>query len=86
MKSVFLYVFGGDYAALDFERKYDPLSFYYDMLKEGKRYVVINSDEMYAEVKIKEFNDFISDDALVFIKDSLCDYDDLKHTNLYKVI
>ncbi|ALS22154.1 hypothetical protein [Paenibacillus naphthalenovorans] len=84
-KSVFLYVYGGDFSAQDFEQKFNPDEFYEAMLIEDVKYKVIEDDESYIEVKIKEYDGDISDEAIEFIKNLLCDDDDLKHSNLYKV-
>lgn len=82
-KRVFLYVTGDDYAALEFENNYDAQTVYEDMMENKENHIILD-DEFYCEVRIKEF-DYVSDDLLGFVKSELCDYDDLKHANIYEV-
>ena len=86
MKNVFLYVYGSDYSALEFERNYNAQEFYESMVERGITELTIASSKIeFTVVKIVEFDGEIQDEILHFIKDRLCDYDDLKGTNLYKV-
>lgn len=85
-KSVFLYVTGDDYSAMDFERRHKPKDFYESMIENNEQKVVLSDGGVYAIVRIIELNENISNATLDFIKDKLCEYDNLKATNLYKVV
>ena len=82
-KSVFLYVYGDDYSALKFEQRYEPRKVYEDMLGKGETFRIIDDDD-YIEIVIKEFKN-VNDDFLNFVFNTLCDYDQMKHANIYRV-
>lgn len=83
-KTIYLLVSGGDYSALDFERNFNAEKVYQEMLEEGVTSRVYDTDDYYIEVSIKEFG-IVDPDFEIFIKDQLCDYDQLKATNFYQV-
>ena len=84
-KRVFLYVYGGDYSAVEFDGTYDEQIVYEEMVKEGETHKIIEGeDDFYAEVEIKEFDD-IDDDFINFMKNRLCDYDNLKASDIFEV-
>lgn len=75
----FLHVKGDDYAALIFEDEYNPQEVYEKMVSVGE-------DEMELDdinVKIVDLN--IDRNALSYIKENLCDYDQLKSENIFEV-
>jgi hypothetical protein len=84
-KSVFLYVHGDDYAALEFENNYNEQEVYTDMVAKGEKKRVLSGDDYYIEVDIKEFNGQVPADFLDFIMHDFSDYDDLKHSKIYYV-
>lgn len=84
-KTVFLYVYGDDYSALGFERKYNVQDVYEQMVAEEVTKKVIENDEYYIEAKIEEFGE-IDPDFVSFMLNNLCDYDQLKSENIYKVM
>lgn len=81
--SKFLYVKGNDYAALNFEEKYNPQEFYNQMVVENVTEKILK-DDFYAEVEIKEFG-VIDPDFLSFVQHELRDYDDTKHWDIFEV-
>lgn len=83
-ESVFLYVYGDDYSAMTFEQNYNINEVYKDMVNNGETFRVIDEDEDYIEIQIKTFKK-VHDDFLNFVIDSLCDYDQLKGANIYRV-
>ena len=54
------------------------------MLEEGVTSKVYDTEDYYIEVEIKEFG-IIDPDFEIFIKNELCDYDQLKATNIYQI-
>ena len=83
-KTVFLYVSGSDFSALDFERNYNPQDFYEEMVKKGLKLDIVNTDEIYAEVRIKEFG-LVDSEFVSFVLSELVDYDFAKAENIYEV-
>lgn len=83
-KRVFLYVRGDDYSALSFQQEFDMQKFYEEMKKEEKTEETISTDEVYAEVEIKEFTQ-IDDNFINFIRNHIMDYDSSKHTDFFEV-
>jgi len=83
-KSVFLYVYGDDYSALGFEEKYDIQEVYESMVSEGVNKKILEDDEYYIEVEVKEFDE-VDPKFIDWIQHDFCDYDDLKHSNIYQV-
>lgn len=91
MKTAFLYVNNdGDYDAMTFERQYDPQTVYEEMLAEGVTKKELpdleyGEDEGYTiTVELKEFG-AVDPDFETFVIDRLCDYDQLKARNIYRV-
>lgn len=83
-KSVFLYVHGSDYSALDFEQNFNAQEVYKNLLEEGKRKTIFDTDDYYIEVAIKEFEG-VDNKFIEFVSNELCDYDHLKDKNIYRV-
>lgn len=82
-KRVFLYVSGGDYSALDFDENYNAQEIYNKMKSDGITTTRLDSDD-YIEVVIYEFG-AIDDKFISFMKDRLCDYDQLKAADIFEV-
>lgn len=84
-KTVFLYVYGEDYSALEFERNYKAQEVYETMVAEGvTKKVLQDDDDSYIEVKIEEFN-AVDPNFVSFVLNNLCDYDQLKSEDIYEV-
>lgn len=83
-KSVWLYVSGDEYSAQEFIENYNVEDFYSKMVAEGVNLEVIDEEEFYMEVEIKDFGD-VDDSFVRFIKDNLCDYDSLKSCDIFRV-
>lgn len=83
-KRVFLYVYGDDYSALHFDQEYDKQELYESMVNKNEKHRIIETDEFYIEIKIKEFGE-IDDTFVQFIRDYLCDSDDLKNADIFEV-
>jgi hypothetical protein len=83
-KNIFLYVYGDDYSALGFSEKYNTKEVYESMIAAGITHKILENDEYYIEVKIKEFGE-IDPEFIYFMKDQLCDYDNLKNSDIFKV-
>jgi hypothetical protein len=90
-KSVFIYVNNdGDYDALSFEQHYNTQKVYEEMVAAGVKKKNL-PDLEYGEdegitirVEIKEFGE-VDPEFESFITDKLCDYDQLKARNIYRV-
>ncbi len=82
-KSVYLYVYGDDYAAIDFSRNYNPQEVYEEMCSNGETHKIIDEDD-YIELRIIEF-DKVDSTFVDWIKDNLCDYDQLKGRDIIEV-
>ncbi|WP_411735083.1 hypothetical protein [Paenibacillus sp. M2] len=82
-KSVYLYVCGGDYAAIEFVRNYNPQEVYEEMCSSGETLRVIDEDD-YIELRIVEFKQ-VDSTFVDWIKDNLCDYDQLKARDIIEV-
>ncbi|OMD76866.1 hypothetical protein [Paenibacillus odorifer] len=82
-KSVFLYVRGDDYSALAFDKRFSAQELYLDMIIKGETSRTID-DQDYMEIDIVEF-DKIDDKFLSWIKNNLCDYDQLKSEDIFEV-
>lgn len=82
-KSVYLYVCGSDYAAIEFLRNYNPQEAYEDMCSKGETLRVIDEDD-YIELRIVEFNQ-VDSTFVDWLKDNLCDYDQLKARDIIEV-
>lgn len=83
-KKVFLYVSGGDFSAMCFEQEYNIQEFYEEMIKKGITKTTIETDLVYANVEIKEFND-IDDSFIAFIRNNFIDYDMSKDRDFFEV-
>jgi hypothetical protein len=87
-KTVFLYVRDdGDYGAVSFESQYKAQKVYEEMLAEGitRKDLPNLEDEGWAiTVEIKEFGS-VDPEFEFFVLDTLCDYDQLKAANIYRV-
>lgn len=83
-KRVFLYVTGSDYSALDFSRAYGEQEFYENMMEEGLTQTSLNTDDIYADIKILEFGD-IDDKFIDFIRHEIMDYDSTKDSDFFEV-
>jgi hypothetical protein len=84
-KTVFLYVYGADFSAIDFEKKYNAQEVYESMLAEGVTHKVLeDTDDAYIEVKIKEFGE-VDPEFVTWIMYELCDYDQLKAADIFEV-
>lgn len=84
IKRVFLYVGGGDYSALNFEEHFNSQTVYQEMVENGEKERVIENDDYYIEVTIKEFG-ATDDEFIEFIQSEIQDYDESKHSNFYEV-
>lgn len=82
-KSVFLYVRGDDYSALTFDQKFYAQEVYEDMVSKGETSRTID-DEDYMNIDIVEFNK-VDERFLKWVKDYLCDYDQLKGRDIFEV-
>jgi len=80
MKRVFLYVSGVDYSALDFSRDYNAQEVYEEMIKKGLTQNTVDD----IDITIKEFGE-IDDKFIEFMKDYLCDYDQLSDADIFEV-
>lgn len=81
---VYLFVSGGDYSALIFEEHFNPQTVYEGMLEKGQQERVIQSDDYYIEVEIKEFAGS-EDEFMDFLNSEIPDDDESKNSNLYEV-
>jgi len=81
MKRVFLYVSGGDYAALAFEENFNAQKVYEKMVRRGLSEITVSDG---IDIIIKEFGE-IDDKFIEFMKDHLCDYDQLKDADIFEV-
>jgi hypothetical protein len=84
VKNVFLYVQGGDYAALNFEENYKAQEVYEDMVRAGVTRQAFDTDEHYIEVYIKEF-DTIDPAFISFIRNTIMDHDQSKDSDFFEV-
>jgi hypothetical protein len=82
VKNVFLYVQGGDYAAVEFEDNYNAQEVYEDMVRAGVTRQVFDTEEHYIEVYIKEFG-VIDPKFIEFINYNFIEYP--KDNNFYEV-
>jgi hypothetical protein len=83
-KSIFLYVHGEDYSAMDFTRNYVAQEVYEDMMKCNEITRTIDTDETYMEIDILEFDE-VDPKFVTFMKNRICDYDHLKAKDIYAV-
>lgn len=83
-KTIFLYVHGEDYSALTFGRDYNAQEVYEDMIAKGETTRTISTDDDYMEIEIVEFGE-VDPKFESFIKDRLCDYDQLKSADIFEV-
>jgi hypothetical protein len=83
-KSIFLYVSGSDYSAMDFEDNFNVKEFYQQMIDEGVTEKTVDNDDYYFGVEIKEFGE-VDSNFEIFIKNEICDYDQLKASNIFRV-
>lgn len=86
-KRVFLYVSGDDFSAMNFRQEYsqkERQEIYNNMVSEGKTLKVIDRDELYAEIRIVEFNK-IDDNFLAFVFVNFVDYDVAKSKDIFEV-
>lgn len=82
--SKFLYVYGDDYSALDFERNFNTKEVYDEMMSKGESCKTIQDDNYYIKIKILEFGE-VCPDFMNFVLNEMCDYDALKSANIYEV-
>jgi hypothetical protein len=82
-KSVWLYVKGDDYAAIEFEENYNVSEIYRTMKENGVKRMELNSDT-YIEVELLEFGE-VDHEFVSFVLNQLCDYDQLKNECIYRV-
>lgn len=83
-KSIFLYVNGGDYAALGFEQNFNTEDVYKEMVTEGVTEKTYESDDYYFDVAIKEFGE-VDPEFINFLYNYVLDYDMMKSENFYLV-
>jgi len=83
-KTIFLYVRGEDYSALEFERRFEEQKVYEDMVAKGETSRIIDEDESYMKIDIVEFGE-VDSKFVSFMFCELCDYDHLKSSNIYEV-
>lgn len=83
-KSVFLYIRGDDYSALSFDKRFNAQEVYEDMTSKGETSRTIDDDYDYMDIDIVEFNK-VDDKFLDWIKSNLCDYDQLKGSDIFEV-
>jgi len=83
-KTVFLYVKGDSYSAMEFLEKYNPKEFYQQMVEEDVDEKIINDDDLYAEVDIYEFGE-VDSNFIQFIRDKMVHYDDTKHSDFFQI-
>ncbi|KAF6565310.1 hypothetical protein G9G63_09120 [Paenibacillus sp. EKM202P] len=82
-KSVFLYVRGDDYSALTFDQNFNAQEIYEDMVRNGESSRTIDG-EYYMDIDIEEFEK-IDTRFVKWIKNNLCDYDQLKGSDIFEV-
>ena len=83
-KTIFLYVHGADYSALDFKRECNAQEIYEDMISESEVSRTISDDGTYMEIDIVEFGE-VDSKFISFMKNELCDYEGLKSKNIFEV-
>ncbi|MER2007437.1 MAG: hypothetical protein ABS939_08285 [Psychrobacillus sp.] len=86
-KRVFLYVSGDDFSAMHFDQEYsqkEKQEIYNNMVSEGKTLKIIDKDELYAEIRILEFDE-IDNNFLAFVFDNFVDYDVAKSKDIFEV-
>ncbi|MEJ3719265.1 hypothetical protein WGM54_14690 [Paenibacillus polymyxa] len=82
-KSVFLYVRGDDYSAMIFDRNFNAQEIYEDMIRKGESSRTIDGED-YMDIDIVEF-DKVDTRFMSWIKNNLCDYDQLKGSDIFEV-
>ena len=83
-ESVWLHVKGDDFAVLVFEENCNVEETYKDMVEKGLTSTTLDIDDTYIELEIKRFGE-VDAEFESFIKNNLCDYDQLKNEDLFKV-
>lgn len=83
-KRVFLHVSGDDHSAMVFSREYNTQDFYEQMVKDGVTEKVVDEDDFYAEIEIKEFRS-VDEEFIEFIRDNFIDYDYSKDSDFFEV-
>ena len=83
-KRVFLYVTGGDYSALNFSQDFKEQEFYERMVALGVDHTIVDNEDYYFEVYIKEFGP-VDDKFIKFIKNTIMDYDHSKDSDFFEI-
>lgn len=83
-ESVWLHVKGDDFAVLVFEENCNVEKIYKDMVEKGLTSTTLDIDDTYIELEIKKFGE-VDVEFESFIKNNLCDYDQLKNEDLFRV-
>lgn len=83
-ESIWLHVKGDDFAVSVFEENCNVEEIYKDMIEKGLTLTTLDIDDTYIEVEIKKFGE-VDIEFENFIKNNLCDYDQLKNEDLFRV-
>lgn len=83
-RNVFLHVKGEGFPAMEFSQNYDAQKFYEEMVAEGVKEKLIETDEVYIEVEIKEFGE-VDKTFIAFIRENFMEYDNTKEMDFFEV-
>lgn len=78
-----LHVYGDEHSAMFVDDEFG-VDKAYQLAKDNGGSYTINNEDGYAEVKIREFED-VDKKFIDFMKDNLCDYDQLKDEDFFIV-
>lgn len=83
-ESVWLHISGDEYASMMFEQNFDEKDVYNQMIEEGVSEKTIELEGAFIEVEIIKFGE-VDSKFESFVKNTLCDYDMLKHENICRI-
>lgn len=83
-ESIWLHVKGDDFAVSVFEENCNVEETYKDIIEKGLTSTILDIDDTYIEVEIIKFGE-VDVEFESFIKNNLCDYDQLKNEDLFRV-
>lgn len=83
-ESVWLHVTGDEYSAMVFGENCKVEEVYKEMVKKNLTSMTLDIEDTNIEVAIRNFGE-VDESFVTFIKNNLCDYDQLKDQDMFRV-